>query len=188
MKTYQQFLTEASAGKPQGISKEEWDSRRTGGFDPKSASLDRYLATKGSDFKAFAWEGISNRELDINIDGATFTGIDKFVPSNADADFKAADQHIRRFNSKVFTYGPTIVPKGGKWVLSSKLAKALTTASTNFSKDKSFWKGATPADFINKFKTTMTAAGFNDTFDPRKQAFKDKDVNYAYQVMLQASK
>lgn len=91
MKTYKEFITEASVGKVQGINKDEW-TYRGNGFDPKTAPIERYLATKASDFKAFAWEGLRWRnDLNIEADGLKFGHIQDVVASNLDPDFVKAD-------------------------------------------------------------------------------------------------
>ncbi len=94
MKTYKEFITEASAGKVKGINKDEWTYRGNGvdhpgnGFDAKTAPIERYLATKASDFKAFAWEGLRWRnDLNIEADGLKFGHIQDVVDSNLDAAF-----------------------------------------------------------------------------------------------------
>ncbi|UYE90658.1 internal head protein [Klebsiella phage pKp20] len=184
MKTYKEFITEASVGKVQGINKDEW-TYRGNGFDPKTAPIERYLATKASDFKAFAWEGLRWRnDLNIEADGLKFGHIQDVVASNLDAAFVKADADLRRWNLKLFSKqkGPVFVPKAGKWVIDNKLAKAVNFAGLEFAKHKAAWKNLDAMAFRKEFAEIMTKGGFKADLDTTKGTFKDANVQYAYAV------
>lgn len=188
MKTYNEFLVEANAGKPKGINKDEWVYGGNG-FDSKTAPIERYLATKGSDFKAFAWEGLQHRsDLNIEVDGLKFAHITDYVASNLDSAFVKADTELRRQHLKLFSKqkGPAFVPKAGKWAIDNKLAKAVNFAGQEFAKNKGSWKGMDTFDFRKEFSGVMTRGGFKVEMDTRKGVFKDPNVEYAFAVANQA--
>lgn len=185
MKTYKEFIAEASVEKAKGINKDEWTYRSGNGFDPKTAPIERYLATKASDFKSFAWEGLRWRtDLNIEVDGLKFGHIQDVVASNLDAAFVKADGDLRRWNLKLFSKqkGPVFVPKAGKWVIDNKLAKAVNFAGLEFAKHKSSWKGLDAMAFRKEFAEVMTKGGFKAELDTSKGTFKDANVQYAYAV------
>lgn len=188
MKTYQEFICEAVHGGVKGINKDEW-TYGGNGFDSKTAPIERYLATKAGDFKAFAWEGIRNRSgLNIEVDGLKFNHIEDYVASNLDAAFVKADTDLRREHLKLFSKqkGPAFVPKNGKWTIDSKLAKAANFAGKEFARNKSNWKGLDVFDFRKEFSGVMAAGGFKVDMDTRKGVFKDPNVEYAFAVANKA--
>ena len=189
MKSFGEFetmITEAQAGGHKGINKDEW-TYGGNGFDSKTAPIERYLATKGSDFKAFAWEGLRWKQLDIEVDGLKFNDIEDIVASNLDSDFLSADKEMRRY-TKVFskTKGPTFVPKKGKWAIDSKLAKIINFAGREFAKNKNKWKTMGAVEIRKDFTSIMQSAGFNVNFNHTKEQFNDADMQYANEVIGRA--
>ncbi|AHJ86969.1 putative IPIII internal head protein [Salmonella phage STP4-a] len=185
MKTYQEFLAESIV---KGINKDEW-TYGGNGFDSSTAPIERYLATKGSDFKAFAWEGLKNRsDLNIEVDGLKFSHITDYVAGNLDPAFVKADTALRREHLSLFSKqkGPAFVPKGGKWVIDNKLAKAVNFAGLEFAKNKTTWKGLDTFDFRKEFSGVMARGGFKVDMDTRKGVFKDPNVEYAFVVANKA--
>lgn len=191
MKTFNEFnamITEAVNGGVKGINKDEW-TYGGNGFDSKTAPIERYLATKGSDFKAFAWEGLRWRnDLNIEVDGLKFNDIEDIVAGNLDAAFVKADTELRREHMKLFSKqkGPAFVPKAGKWVIDNKLAKAANFAGQEFAKHKASWKGMDSFDFRKEFSGVMARGGFKVEMDARKGVFKDPNVEYAFAVANKA--
>lgn len=187
MKTYQEFITEATNVGIKGINKDEW-TYGGNGFDAKTAPIERYLATKGSDFKAFAWEGLRWKQLNIEVDGLKFDNIEDIVAGNLDPAFVKADTALRREHLKLFSKqkGPAFVPKNGKWVIDNKLAKAANFAGQEFAKHKSQWAGLDTFDFRKEFSGVMARGGFKVDMDTRKGVFKDPNVEYAFAVANKA--
>ncbi|WDS61662.1 hypothetical protein [Cronobacter phage vB_Cdu_VP8] len=188
MKTFQEYMNEAAPDKPKGINKDEW-THGGNGFDSSTATIDRYMATKAGDFKAFAWEGLINRQdLSIEVDGLKFDHIQDIVANNLDAAFVKADTDLRREHLKLFMKqkGPTFVPKNGKWVIDNKLAKTVNFAGQEFAKHKSSWKNLDAFELRKEFGAVMARGGFKADIDTRKGVYKDPNVEYAFAVVSRA--
>ena len=186
MKTFNEFITEAVNGGVKGINKDEW-TYGGNGFDSKTAPIERYLATKVGDFKAFAWEGLRWKPLDIEVDGLKFNDIEDIVASNLDKDFLSADTELRRY-TKVFSKqkGPAFVPKKGKWTIDNKLSKVLNFAGQEFAKHKNKWKTMGAVEIRKDFESIMKNAGFNVNFNHTKEQYNDESVQYANQIVGRA--
>ncbi|ARB05908.1 hypothetical protein fHeYen901_135 [Yersinia phage fHe-Yen9-01] len=188
MKTYNEFIFEAAGG-IKGINKDEW-TYGGNGFDSKTATIDRYLATKVADFKAFAWEGLKYRnDYKIEVNGFKFDNIMDVLASNHDADFLAADKEMRRYTkvySKAYDKGPSFVPKKGQWAMNSKLGEIINYAGTEFAKHKTNWFKQDRSDTRKEFVNIMKRAGHKVDFNHTKEIYTDANVQYAWEVISRA--